>query len=211
MESKLTPSKDLPSFGLPEGEIAPVVRAGDTTEQRRLHAIAWDMVQIWRPVGGRQVSRLSAQALRARRWRVLLVPHFGYQVLEPLEQSVASALSALGADQVVSANVDPTNAQPSAVFRMPAEGPVIGRHLSACFGSMTLLFAEDSSAAIFADDGNYAAIAGPEAFVRAAAGPFAQPGALDAFLETRAALDGPYWQDVLAHHASFLLDPAPQR
>ena len=110
---------DLPYCGLPNGAAPPIGRAGHVAGQRRLSAAAWGMIEVWTTPDETACSRLSRTWLSGQGWRVLLVPHFGYQGLDALEARIAASIPARGAGFVFGANLDPGVERLSAVFRVP--------------------------------------------------------------------------------------------
>jgi hypothetical protein len=203
------PSKhDLRAVAFSEAETLP--RAGSPAEQAAFQDQAWSMLATYTTPARTIGARLSNEWLGSRDWRVQLIPlsdlrHPAYpDILEHLQ----IWLAAHGVQNVLGTSLDPDVPRPTAVFRIPADEPNLRVFFYAHYTGFHALFAEDLSFAVVANEGDFAAVAGPEGFVRNALPPeFVGP---EATAHLKAELENeiePGWFDgILTHYAPFMLD-----
>jgi len=186
-------------------------RAGDRLRQLQLREAAWEMLEDYRTPGGIMGTRFSNEWLGARNWRVQLVPHLvltdadTIPVFDPLVEALRRRRIGYLLGTFMSV---PSRGKPSAVWQVPAEGEALSAFFEAHRYDFHLLFMENHGFAIHANDGDFAAFAGPEAFLRKAL-PEALLGSA-ATADLRAAMEhdfGPGSLDgILAHYEPFFLD-----
>jgi hypothetical protein len=199
---------DLPAIALFAG-LQNLRRAGSATEQAALQQRARTILEPYTTPADRPGVRVANEWLGSRRWRVQLVHHL--ELRQPTEPHVLfaleAALQAPAMPRVLGANVDPQDTAPTAVFAIPPTETGMGCFFGTHFIGFHMLFAEDLSFAIVANEGDFAAIAGPEAFVRnALPTEFIGREATEKLKkQLEFELDPGWFDGILAHYAPFML------
>jgi len=204
-----TNGDDLPAIALEQG-LQNLRRAGSPTEQDAYQTRARQMLEVYTTPAGTQGARLSNDWLGTHDWRVQLVHHMDLRqpITPELVSRLAESMAQPGPPAPLGANVDPSDAKPTAVFRVPPTATGLEAFFGTHFIGFHMLFAEDLSFAIVANEGDFAAIAGPEEFVRNALPPEYVGAVATAKLkaELEAELDPGWFDGILAHYAPFMLD-----
>ncbi len=187
--------------------LGPMLRAGTPAQQIALQDRAWTMLELYETPAGREGTRLSNARLGMHGWRVQIVDHY----LMWKEEWVAPLVAASrrrGHDFLLGTVVQPGLLRVSAVWRVAADPDPTSRFFEAHYAGFHMLFPEDLSFAIHANEGDYAIYAGPEDFLREALPPEAIGAAATADVvegieeeHGEGAIDG-----ILAHYAPFMLD-----
>ncbi|SFK90678.1 hypothetical protein SAMN02745775_11089 [Falsiroseomonas stagni DSM 19981] len=187
--------------------LGPMPRAGTPAQQIALQDRAWTMLELYETPSGRPGTRLSNAWLGAQGWRVQMVDHFSLwkeEFVAPLN----AAARRRGHEFLLGTVVQPGVLRVSAVWHVATDPDPTSRFFEAHEAGFHMLFPEDLSFAIHANDGDYAVYAGPEEFIRAALPPEAIGAAATADVvegieeeHGEGAIDG-----ILAHYAPFMLD-----
>ncbi len=187
--------------------LGPMPRAGTPEQQIALQNGAWTMLELYETPAGRQGTRLSNAWLGQKAWRVQIVGHY-HMWEEKWVAPLVAATRRRGHDFLLGTTVQPGFLRVSAVWRVSADPDPTSRFFEAHYAGFHMLFPEDLSFAIHANEGDYAVYAGPEDFIRAALPPEAIGAAATADVvegieeeHGEGAIDG-----ILAHYAPFMLD-----
>lgn len=207
---KIDQNQELPAMCMLD-VLGDMRRAGNRLEQLRLREKAWEMLEIYRTPGGVMGTRLSNEWLGEKGWRVQLVPHIALVDADTMEvfAPLINALRRRQVDDALGTFVSvPTMEMPTAVWRVPMESDRLSAFFEAHRYDFHLLFPEDRSFAIHANDGDFATFAGSDSFLKEALPEEFLGSAATADL--KGAMEHDYgvgcMDTILAHYDPFLLE-----
>ncbi len=205
----------MPSDMIPEPRIAmawphwgrDIPRAGTPQEQIAWQDRAWTMLEAFAVIPVIIRTRLSNEWLGERGWRAQIVGHYRVRD-EDWDVTLAAAAQRRGHQTLLGTVVGPGELRASAVCRLPTDADALSRFFGAHYIFYHVLFPEDLSFAVHANDGDFAVYAGPEAFLRDALPPEAIGAAATAYeVEGVEQEHGAGCMDsILAHYRPFMLE-----
>lgn len=198
---------------LPSGAVLPSMgglsRAGSSGEQAALQDRAWTMLEMFKTNGGEARTRLSNDWLGSHDWRVQITSHYKLASPEIADfRRLTNVIRTSGETGLLGTVVEPGELRHSAVWYLPIDGDAIGRFFEAHYARFHMLYPPDLRFAIHANDGDYAFLAGPKAFVRAAL----EAGDIGPAATSRvvAAIEDEHgsgcMDSILEHYAPFMMD-----
>ncbi len=198
---------DEPRPGCILDSLGDMPRAGRAEQQIALQDKAWTALETYATPSGSVRTRLANEWLGRNQWSIQIVPHY-LMWKEAWVAPLVEAMRRRGHPFLLGTVVQPGALRVSAVWRVAAETDPTSRFFEAHYTGFHMLFPEDLSFAIHANDGDFAIYAGSESFIRDALPPEAIGAAATAEVvegieeeHGEGAIDG-----VLAHYAPFMLD-----
>ncbi len=197
----------------PSAEVLPSMgdlgRMGNAEEQFGWQDRAWTMLEPFVTNGGFLRNRFANEWLGSRGWRVQMVPHYQLARLDTdWSTPLLAGLHRAGHRYLLGTVVEEGLVRHSAVWRLPVDADSIGRFFEAHYARFHIMFPEDLSFAVHANDGDYAIVAGPEEFVRSvlAEGDVGTAATEDVVVGIEEEHGAGCMDAVLEHYAPFMLD-----